>query len=732
MRAILVLRGPSGSGKSTFVKENNLQEFTVSQDEMRISMYGLIRDEYGRLTIPQKYNKKIYRLQLDIIEDKMKLGEFIVVDSTNTKDIKDIKKLAKDYRYRLYVKDFTDYDTDFETYVDYLDNRNKQRESYKVVPRQVIERQVKSLYGSRDKVEKYLIDDISEIYWRKADLNQYKRVLVAGDIHGNYYPFEEVIKEFNEKEDFLILTGDYVDRGLFNAKVIDTIYELMQLPNVVAVQGNHERWLTYHAKGHIDRIRSKQYKDITLPEIETLEDWKKKIRYITKNLAQVYYFEFAGQDYFATHSAVSYWDPRVVTYSTQELTYNRGDVNKITELWSKQEGDTPILIHGHISMEDKSVENGKVINLNSTIEFGGTMPLLILNKKGHEVKILEDNRELSKEEINKAHINRIKASRYIDIKDQGNGISSLNFGRNVFRNREWNKLTILARGLFIDNNNTNDIVARSYNKFFNFGELSDELEDFPLQGSEFSDRILAERKEWINIYRDKIKFPVQFYEKENGFLGIVSLYENNLAYFSKSVALLEDEVIEERKTHAGYLRTIAAPYKDKIKDILKNELQGYSLVFEVIDPINDPHLIEYDKPQIILLDIIENTLEDFNKLDYSKVVEVAKLIGIKPKQKKEIAYNFEEMLEIIEDILENDTTEGRVAVDEEGFHFKIKTNFYNRRKRQRALIENYLRSQEEVLLDDDRVVNFETFIRTFPKEELKDNIKIFKSWEVRK
>ena len=96
MRAILVLRGPSGSGKSTFVRENNLQEFTVSQDEMRIAMYGLTRDEYGRLTIPQKHNKKIYRLQLDIIEDKMKLGEFIVVDSTNTKDIKDIKKLAKD------------------------------------------------------------------------------------------------------------------------------------------------------------------------------------------------------------------------------------------------------------------------------------------------------------------------------------------------------------------------------------------------------------------------------------------------------------------------------------------------------------------------------------------------------------------------------------------------------------------------------------------------------------
>lgn len=517
---------------------------------------------------------------------------------------------------------------------------------------------------------------------------------------------------------------------MFNARVIDTLYGLVQLPNVVALQGNHEKWLTYHARGEVDKIRSKQYREVTLIEIEELEDWKKKIKFIADNLAQVYYFEFAGQDYFVTHSAVSYWDPRIVTYSTQELTYNKGDVDTITKLWNNQKVEAPVLIHGHISMRDGSIENGKVINLNSTVEFNGTVPLLILDKRGREIKILEDDRELSKEEVDKLYINKIKVSRNIDVKDQGNGISSLNFTKNTFKNRDWSKLTILARGLFVDNK-TNKVVARSYDKFFNFGELSDGLEDFPFRGSEFADRILAERKEWIKIYRDKIKFPVQFYGKENGFLGIISLYENNLAYFSKSVALLEDEEIEEIKSHAGYLRTIAAPYKKKMRDILKDELQGYSLVFEVIDPVNDPHLIEYEKPQIILLDIIENTLKDFRRLDYSKVAEVADLIGVKPKKKKEIAYNFEEMLDIIKNVAENDITEGRVAVDANNFQFKVKTNFYNQRKRQRTIINRYLKSSGEVLLDDDRIVNFETFIRTFSKEELKDNIRISKLWKER-
>jgi tRNA splicing ligase len=42
---------------------------------------------------------------------------------------------------------------------------------------------------------------------------------------------------------------------------------------------------------------------------------------------------------------------------------------------------------------------------------------------------------------------------------------SLNFTRDAFFDKEWNDLTVRARGLFV-NTVTKEIVARSYEKFF--------------------------------------------------------------------------------------------------------------------------------------------------------------------------------------------------------------------------------------------------------------------------
>lgn len=60
-------------------------------------------------------------------------------------------------------------------------------------------------------------------------------------------------------------------------------------------------------------------------------------------------------------------------------------------------------------------------------------------------------------------------SEYIRVKELGNDIVSLNFTRNAFQDGIWNDETIKARGLFI-NKVGGDIVARSYNKFFQYDE----------------------------------------------------------------------------------------------------------------------------------------------------------------------------------------------------------------------------------------------------------------------
>lgn len=66
-------------------------------------------------------------------------------------------------------------------------------------------------------------------------------------------------------------------------------------------------------------------------------------------------------------------------------------------------------------------------------------------------------------------LKRLRESKDIIEKPQGDGISSFSFSRNVFYSGNWSELSEFARGLFIDTD-SNSIVARSYPKFFNFNE----------------------------------------------------------------------------------------------------------------------------------------------------------------------------------------------------------------------------------------------------------------------
>lgn len=728
MRVLLALRGAAGSGKSAFVRENNLEPYVLSQDKLRMSLYGLERDESGNLRIPQKYNNKIYKIFMETLEFRMQEGQFVVVDNTNTDSLSNIKKLCKEYRYRLFIKDFTDYN-DKEKYLEQLKENNRNRESYKQVREDVIERQLESLYDSRKELsDKLFINNIEEIYWRKLNLNEYKRVLVASDIHGNCYVLRQILDKFNKDEDFLILLGDYVDRGANNGEVIEELYKLIDLPNVILIQGNHEKWLKKHADDKAaDNIRSRVYREVTSKEIEKLENWHSKIKKIVEGLHQCVYFNFDGQDYFATHSAISYWDERIITYSTDELTYNRANPTQGAEYYNRNE-NAPTLLHGHISYEDSSVKRGKVYNLNATLEFGGNLPLFILKKdKDPIIEILEDTHKYTDEEIGQKWLARLNTTKGIKAKDLGNGLNSYNFDKDIFIKRDWNKMTLLARGLFLDDKGR--VIARSYNKFFNFGELSDEFED-DLGSTRNREKQMSEKEEWINYYKDKIKFPVKFYRKENGFLGIVSLWNDKLVYCSKSTALIEDELIDEdTKFHAGIVRDIllskAELMKAKLKE-LNADGKTYSMVFEIVDPVRDPHLIRYNENKAFLLDIIENTLEEFNLLPFTEVVEVANSINVEHKQLMETANNFEEMLKIINSVCSNDCSEGRVAVDENNFYFKLKTDYYLNRKDQRRILFNIQKEIKKLIengkpyitLPKDKIVDFKTFIRSLSLVEL--------------
>ena len=97
MKLLLVLRGIPGCGKSTWIKEHDLEEYTLSPDNIRLlySVPELGLD--GKYHISSKCDKHVWNFLNERLEARMKNGDTTVIDATHTKEsyLKDYKKLCK-------------------------------------------------------------------------------------------------------------------------------------------------------------------------------------------------------------------------------------------------------------------------------------------------------------------------------------------------------------------------------------------------------------------------------------------------------------------------------------------------------------------------------------------------------------------------------------------------------------------------------------------------------------
>lgn len=294
-------------------------------------------------------------------------------------------------------------------------------------------------------------------------------------------------------------------------------------------------------------------------------------------------------------------------------------------------------------------------------------------------------------------------SEYIRVKDLGNDVVSLNFTRDAFQDGVWNDETIKARGLFI-NKVTGDIVARSYNKFFQYDETQ-------------------ETKDYVD---NNLVYPLYISKKFNGFLGILSVYNNEFFIATKS-------------TNDG-------EYCDYFKNILNNTIfndeqetkelfntlkeNNCSAVFEVMDMENDQHIV-YENNPLALLDFIPNSL-DLNGID--KDVELSETLKNKIHSKSiVIAKNKkinskEELDKFLQDMEENEL-EGAVITDSNGFMWKFKTNFYRFWKTESNQLERILRGKEpkganrlNSLDAQEKENGFINFLKEFTKDKTQEEL----------
>ncbi len=635
----------------------------------------------GRFTVARNNNteKQTWKIIFDLLEYRMSRGELTVLDATasKTKDIKQYKELADQYKYRMYCVDFTDVP------LDVCKKQNLQRSEDKIVPEQSIEN-IYSRFATQPVpagVEIIKPNELDKILEKPIDLSSYRKIVLIGDIHGCYDTLMQYFKNGLEDDVEYIFLGDYIDRGNQNAEVMKWLYSIKDRPNVCLLEGNHERWI--QAYGMNVEAKSKEFEEKTKGQLILGGFDQKMARIFYRKLRQMSHFIYNGIEVLATHGGIPCMRTNLTYIPTCTLINGVGEYNEyqdVADTWMRETKENQYQVHGHRNTAQDPVQLAdRVFNLEGEVEFGGKLRIVELDSTGWNVielancqPITEDaNIEKAPVETVEQAVEYLRNNKFVKEKKLGNGISSFNFTREAFYSANWTRQTVLARGLFIDTDN-NKIMARSYEKFFRINEV---------------------RETEMIALKNRLKFPVKAYVKENGFLGIVS-------YNYKTDDLFVATKSSDKGDCAEYFNKILEPYKENILKQLRyyHEINAdLSLVFECIDVENDPHIIKYEKSTLVLLDAIYNKL-NFETVPYDNLVDFAKTkIGCPVKELAYTIKDYDEFRDLVNKANDEDFKyngnyiEGFVFVDQNGFMTKLKTNYYTFWKHMRSVADSTLR-----------------------------------------
>ncbi len=124
-----------------------------------------------------------------------------------------------------------------------------------------------------------------------------KRLFAIGDIHGCFDSLKELIENniLLQKNDKLILLGDYIDRGAKSKEVVDFIIELLENSyNVIPLMGNHDALLldAFEDEKNISKwIQNGGDETLKSFEISSVKDIESKYIKFFKDLRFYYSFE---------------------------------------------------------------------------------------------------------------------------------------------------------------------------------------------------------------------------------------------------------------------------------------------------------------------------------------------------------------------------------------------------------------------------------------------------------
>lgn len=688
MKELVLVRGLPCSGKSTIIENNKLEDFAISKDKVRLLLASTITDADNNISIAPVNEKIIHDLMRILLEVRMKAGIFTIIEGIFEKpsSYADYMKLAKKYGYKVYEYNCT---VPLNTLLERQEKRTD-----KFIPADVI---VKKYLAYPEKLNDPNITNINDYDCKNAYtfntcglsefvkthcpiLKGYTGVIVVGDIHSCANVLQRFLDN-NFREDYLfVFLGDYFDRGLEPVRTWHILKELYTKNNVVMLMGNHEKHLLHYIN---DEPISSSIAQKTYDELEKAGIPKEELKDFYHNLREYYMFRIFNKCYLCTHAGVEHFTHKIKLLSNDALTRNNGNRNMdIDNVYSQNaslnkckyiddafESYDVIQIHGHVKTPTGNT-SGYSYNLEESVEFGGRLMFARIKPDkvvidGYKNKLVERNKK--EFTVTNEEMNTLINAPGIHIKELENNLLSVNFSRETFISKYWSDATIKARGLFIDKS-SGEIVARSFDKFFN-------LEEVPETRFENLEKTL--------------KFPVSVKEKLDGSLGIISLVNGLVHFFSKTT---------DKSMHSEILKRLWNQIPSNIRTSLIRLMYdlNVSIVVEMIDN-EDPHIIHYKQECLYILAFVKNTLQT-KYINIESCLELKNIHldnkTIKLPKVYHISNDFNDLKNYLENIISKVKFEGVVCTDANNFHFKYKSDFYNEWKIHRETLYRYLDDKE--------------------------------------
>lgn len=694
MNILYAIHGIPGSGKSSIIKNNGLECLTISKDSIREMVSGLDLDNDGNMVISQSSNNFVENMFKKMLEKRLSDGGIIIIDNMNIdrESIEFLNTMANNYGFEFKIVKMPNLTLSEYQY------RNNNRPSYKRLNNERIKYLFDYIKSNNvDNFEKTIIspdDMVSEVKKTVEDmtvnLNKYKKIHHFGDLQGVYTPLKEYFEKNGgiKDDEFYIFVGDYIDRGTENGQTVKFLIDNINRENFVFIKGNHEIHLKNYAFGH--NVYSGEFNNYTQVQIKQMKIKRINLQSVVKKLQDFFFYEFDNKKVMINHAGLI--DVPEYPNMLNRLMYHKGFLSygyDVDTGFSKNEKNQYwYQIHGHRNFEMTTFldKNKNSWSLESDIENNGFLSVIQLDNNGFNlVKInsplknkkinpgdkIEEEFDMNADIIEKMQSHNLIKEKIMKSKPY---ISSFNFTKEAFFTKDFSdKEVVQARGLFV-NNQTLEIIARGYDKFFNIGE----------QG--------IEQVSEINL-KKSMKGKILTFEKENGYLGILGYdkQSNELVFASKST--IDGEFAENFKEI--FYKNHGEKTAEMIKYYFKKN--NKCAVFEVNDPINDPHIIDYKKQHIVLLDIMDRSF-NFNKLEYNELKKIGDKLGLDVKKKGPVFKSIEDLLGFNNAISNEDPLktskklEGYVVEDENCNMVKIKLPFYNYWKQMRGIkdrIKNY-------------------------------------------